>query len=554
MNKYKIPNRRKTYEQICYPKEFELQMPQKFLAYFMGPNKTHKGILVFHKIGSGKTCTAINIAEKWKHERHIIVVTPASLINNFRSELRSECAGNSYMTPKQRELIKRYVPGSDEYNEIINKSDKLIDKHYDIMSYQKFVRQIKEINFKNKLLIIDEVQNIVSLTGSFYKTIYDTLKNAPESLRIVLLSATPMFDKPIEIALTMNLLRIPNEFNIDTFYDDFIEVKMNKQTGKYKYKVKNLEIFKEKIRGYVSYFRGAPPYVFPEIRMKYVRCKMSKYQYSSYLKVLESEKKQLKRQTAQNEPEEYVKDLTNNFFIGTRIISNIAFPNETIGESGLSKFTGKHMEIDKIGTYSTKFYELLKRISKSSGPILIYSNFLNYGGIKSFAKVLRYYGYKDYAITGQGKHRYAIWSGEETIKYKEEIRNIYNQKLNINGSKLKIILFSSSGKEGWSAMNVQQIHILEPYWNDSRLAQIIGRGVRYCSHKNLPEDKRFVKVYIYLATATSKTIDEYIVDIAYEKNIIISKFEMALKEIAIDCDINKNANVYEGENDIKCDL
>ena len=547
MNKYTIPKRKKTYEQICYPKTFELQLPQQFLANFMSPKTSHKSVLIFHKIGSGKTCTAISIAEKWKHERHIIVVTPASLINNFRAELRSECAGDSYMTSKQRELLKRHIPGSDEYNEIIDKSDKLIDKHYSIMSYQKFIKDIDTINFKNKLLIIDEVQNIVSLTGSYYKTISNVILNAPESLRIVLLSATPMFDKPIEIALTMNLLRIPEPFNIDTFYEDFVKVTINNKTGKYKYTAKNLDTFKERIKGYVSYFRGAPPYVFPEIRMKYVRCEMSKYQYSNYLTVLENERR-LKRETG----DEYVNDLTNNFFIGTRLISNISFPNGTIGESGLTKFTGKHMDLDNIGTYSTKFLELLKRVFKSSGPILIYSNFLNYGGIKSLTKVLRYYGYKDYAASGQGRHRYAIWSGDESISYKEEVRNVYNQPINANGSKLKIILFSSSGKEGWSAMNVQQIHILEPYWNDSRIAQIIGRGVRYCSHKLLPEEKRFVKVYIYLAVATKKTIDEYIVEIAKEKSELIDKFETALKEAAIDCKINKNANVYEDEDDIVC--
>lgn len=547
MNKYTIPKRKKTYEQICYPKTFELQLPQQFLANFMSPKTNHKSVLIFHKIGSGKTCTAISIAEKWKHDRHIIVVTPASLINNFRAELRSECAGDSYMTSKQRELLKRHIPGSDEYNEIIDKSDKLIDKHYSIMSYQKFIKDIDTINFKNKLLIIDEVQNIVSLTGSYYKTISNVILNAPESLRIVLLSATPMFDKPIEIALTMNLLRIPKPFNIDTFYEDFVKVTINNKTGKYKYTAKNLDIFKERIKGYVSYFRGAPPYVFPEIRMKYVRCEMSKYQYSNYLTVLENERR-LRRETG----DEYVNDLTNNFFIGTRLISNISFPNGTIGESGLTKFTGKHMELDNIGTYSTKFLELLKRVFKSSGPILIYSNFLNYGGIKSLTKVLRYYGYKDYATSGQGRHRYAIWSGEENISYKEEVRNVYNQAINANGSKLKIILFSSSGKEGWSAMNVQQIHIIEPYWNDSRIAQIIGRGVRYCSHKLLPEEKRFVKVYIYLAVATKKTIDEYIVEIAKEKSELIDKFETALKEVAIDCKINKNANVYEDEDDIVC--
>ena len=60
-------------------------------------------ILIYHRIGAGKTCTAINIAEQWKHKKKIIVLVPASLIGNIRDELRSQCAGNSYLTEKERE-------------------------------------------------------------------------------------------------------------------------------------------------------------------------------------------------------------------------------------------------------------------------------------------------------------------------------------------------------------------------------------------------------------------------------------------------------------------
>ena len=75
--KYKIPKRKKSFEQICFPKNFELQNPQKFLPKFLNPHTPYKSILINHKIGSGKTCTAINIGEQWKNLRKIIVVVPA---------------------------------------------------------------------------------------------------------------------------------------------------------------------------------------------------------------------------------------------------------------------------------------------------------------------------------------------------------------------------------------------------------------------------------------------------------------------------------------------
>ena len=97
------------------------------------------------------------------------------------------------------------------------------------------------------------------------------------------------------------------------------------------------------------------------------------------------------------------------------------------------------------------------------------------------------------------------------------------------------MLGSLSIKEGVSLLRVEQVHILEPYWNISRLKQIIGRAIRYCSHKDLPKRRRFVEVFLYLSTyPKEKTIDEYIWNLAKKKNKLITSFEDALKEKAID--------------------
>ena len=53
--------------------------------------------------------------------------------------------------------------------------------------------------------------------------------------------------------------------------------------------------------------------------------------------------------------------------------------------------------------------------------------------------------------------------------------------------------------EGVDFKNVRQVHILDPWWNDSRVQQIIARAIRLCSHKELPPDKRIVDVFIHLA-------------------------------------------------------
>ena len=70
------------------------------------------------------------------------------------------------------------------------------------------------------------------------------------------------------------------------------------------------------------------------------------------------------------------------------------------------------------------------------------------------------------------------------------------------------MLGSPSIKEGVSLLRVQQVHMMEPYWNMSRMLQIMGRAVRFCSHKDVPKNKRIVKIYLYLASYPGeKTID-----------------------------------------------
>lgn len=560
-SKYKVRKENKTLETICYPKEFKLQLPQQFLSEFINPKTPYMGALVYHRIGSGKTCTSVRIAEKWKNHKRIIVLVPASLKNNYRNELRSLCADNNYLKDNERNELIKLNPTDDRYKEIMEISNKRIDKYYEIYSYNKFVELFNngKINLNNALLIVDEIQNMVSEGGSFYNTLYKAINTASKDLRIVLLSATPMFDKPSELALTMNLLRLKKELPTGREFDKkFVKI-TKKQDGELSYNIKNTELFKKYLRGYVSYFRGAAPIAFPRMSVKHVKCEMSDFQYSAYLRVLKNEDIKDNEYVKEELENLNVSDLPNNFYIGTRVVSNVVFPNKKINNSGFRSFTDKRIK-DDLEKYSCKFFEIINRIEKCSGKVYVYSNFKEYGGLKSFIRVLEAFGYSDYTKTGVGKKRFAIWSGDESIAVKEQTRAFYNMKNNLKGGKIKVLLGSSASKEGLSLFAVRQAHILEPYWNKSRLDQVIGRGSRFCSHKDLDENKRKINVYLYISVAPGyhkkevpETIDQYISELSVQKNKLIMQFEKLVKESAIDCRLNKNANVYEGDDDITCD-
>jgi superfamily II DNA or RNA helicase len=555
--KYKLPISNEKMEDFCLPKKFSLQPQQQFLPellkskYSTWNNNDIRGILVYHQIGAGKTCTAISVAEEFKNKMNIVTVLPAALIGNFKNELLSECAGENYMKNNERKELKKLKPDDKKFKSLLDKGEQRIKKYYKIYSYHKFIDLIQDNKIKklnNTLLIIDEVQNMISMNGTFYKLLKKVIESSDNSLKILLLSATPMFDRPIEIALTLNLLKKNNYFNITKFNQDYIET--YNDTKQIEYNITNKNDFIDKIRNLVSYYRGAPPKAYPKLEFKVVKCKMSDFHYKSYLTSLSSDDKNIKGSFKNVD----ILNLPQNFFLGPRMISNIAFPNKSIGEIGFSSFRDDALLLSNINKYSIKFYKILKKIKLSEGPVFIYSNFKDYGGIKCLVTFLNYHGWKNYKDFGEGDKTYAIWSGDESHHMKEQLKYAFNQSKNYNGSKIKIMLGTPSIKEGVSLLRVEQVHILEPYWNMSRLLQIMGRAVRFCSHKDVPRNKRFVQVYLYLATYSNvKTIDQYVWSLAKQKNKLIEQFELMLKESAIDCELFYNRNSYStDEHKLKC--
>lgn len=546
---YKISKSKLSIEKYCKPKKFMLQPPQEFLPQYINPKTPYKSILIYHKIGSGKTCTAIQIAEQWKDKKRIIFVLPASLKGNFKNELRGLCGGNNYLTPSERKELAEYRPTDHEYIEIIKRSDKRIEKYYDIYSYNKFVDKIQDgrMDINDSVLIIDEIQNMVSETGLYYSNVLGIINNS-ENVRVILLSATPMFDKPVEIGLTMKLLNPDGDMPVGREFEKMF-ISTSRRNNKIFYTTKNMDLFKEMIKGYISYYAGAPEYTFPTISIKYVECIMSDFQHDVYKKIIANKGNKLLYEKPPKNDLINAIDLPNNFYIGARSTSNIVFPNKKVSDAGLESFTETKIR-NNLAKYSCKISKIMSYIRRSKGKIFIYSGFKEYAGLKSLIKVLEAFGYKNYKNFGAGRKRFAVWSGEESMKIKDEIREIYNHHNNLYGEKLKIILGSPAIKEGVTLKSVRHVHILEPYWNKSRLDQVIGRANRFCSHIGLPKDERDVKVYIYVATHPDEviTVDQYIRRLSDTKNKIIKQFEKAIKEASIDCRLNKNANETDKEH------
>jgi hypothetical protein len=234
---------------------------------------------------------------------------------------------------------------------------------------------------------------------------------------------------------------------------------------------------------------------------------------------------------------------------------------------------GRIFSSENIGTYSSKIKTILNNIVNfetgtiGEGVILIYSQYID-SGLVPMALALEELGFTRYGDTGakplfkttptqvvdvrtmKPPHnkkefipaRYSMITGEPRLSPNNdfEVKGLTGED-NKDGKKVKVVLISKAGSEGIDFKFIRQIHILEPWYNMNRIEQIIGRGVRNFSHKDLPFEKRNVEIFMYgtiLGNNEEEAADLYVYRVAEYKAIQIGKVTRVLKETAVDCIIN----------------
>ena len=290
-------------QKFCDNTEFELDPHQMFVRNFMSFQTPYNGLLLYHGLGTGKTCSAISICEEMRTylqqmgitKRLIIVASPA-VQENFKLQLFDErklrkvnglwnikaCIGNKFIKEinpmnmkglnrsKVIRQIKRLIRQSylfKGYGEFANYIEKIMNKSIPSGSSTEVRERIRKKNlrkeFSNRMLVIDEVHNIRLSKEGKVKTSSDNLGKlleATNNLKLLLLSATPMFDSYSEIIWILNLLLL-NDKRYPIAQREVFTVKGEFKTQKGEEIGKDLLI--RKATGYVSYVRGENPFTFP---------------------------------------------------------------------------------------------------------------------------------------------------------------------------------------------------------------------------------------------------------------------------------------------------
>ena len=223
-------------------------------------------------------------------------------------------------------------------------------------------------------------------------------------------------------------------------------------------------------------------------------------------------------------------------------------------DSDFTKFHNKENKKSKLYetlyNSSPKMTMIVFNILKSKGPVLVYSNYVDMEGLKILQIFMQFFGFINYSDNSlEEKYnyfRYVEYHGGIKREQREQNKKKFNSRPeNIYGKLIKVIMISPAGAEGINLYNVRQVHIMEPFWNEAKIEQVIGRAVRQCHHADLPMEERQVDVFRYkiIRKNGKETIDEKLESISRRKNNLLLSFIEAIKESAIDCDLFKAHNM-----------
>lgn len=506
----------------------KLLKQQVFLSTYINDNYDNiDRMLLFHGIGTGKTCTSITIAEtimEKDKKMKALVILPARLKTNFIDELISETCGlNRYISKEDYSMFINPRTPSKDKDKIRERFMKAINVNYEIVSYERLRKVLldsKDYKYtiekltKNRIIIIDEVHNLIASkipievldkikasmvidkkTKSINAVILRLITTlADKSCKLFLLTATPVFDN----------------------YGQFIQLVLNlRPDADINKKGLNLGYFINLIKGKVSFYKLKDRSDFPKVITDNIRIKLSRPQEQKILDI-------------------GMDDIDDDFSES----DTFCMKQRQISISLYDK-SKKDIIFKDLKQYAPKLKVLFKLLQQP-GKHVIYSNFIQYC-LSLIAEYLLSKGWSNYTKTGSKRNKtFVLWDASLNDKEKQEVKSVLNSTNNIDGKIIRVILGSPSIKEGISFKHIQHLHQIDPVWNSSAKEQIEGRCVRFKSHSDIPMDhptlKREVIIHNYIGVSRMvETCDQLIYDkIMVNKKKVISEIEMLLSKVSVD--------------------
>lgn len=524
---------------------FEPSPTQMIIHNLMTPGKTpYNGVLLYHGTGVGKTCTAILTANQYiqsNPKSKVIILARPGLHSNFINTIN----GGKCISEKNS---KFQLMGLGQFVNVINSivADDTSENKW--VSNQRIWR-----DFSNTFFIVDEAHNLrVSNDDSSEDKVTPILKTVLQNTtntKLLLMTATPMFNKASDITELFNLLLTndnrPNVNAKDIFNNNGQEINDSNAVKK---------SFAQLCQSYVSYMPSIDPYNFPIVIWPQ-EDKNTYWKKSGKLNILLSTLTKDHLHSYNNINDDGNNDEDDNpSSLSLLQMANILLPdNRKTLQDCISKNPKKDtlyqykkipfLDSKYLPQYSPKINQVVKHVLESKGITMIYSRFV-WKGIIPTAMALEHAGMKRYdgvpLIHKSSKNigSYAvITANDEFTSNINKIVQVARSEENKDGSIIKVLIISDKGAEGIDLRNIRCVHVLEPWYHIGKIEQVLGRASRYQSHILLPEQDRNVTLFLH---AAKDTVDIRAYDIAEKKAQGTFKVDEIIQASSMDCLMHLN--------------
>jgi hypothetical protein len=267
---------------------FEHTTTQLLVRNFMSPLTPYNGLLLAHGTGLGKTCAAITIAEQYAPTMRngVTIITRPPLVDAFRRTIfdvdliprkdggsldfaraSSQCTGTTY--PDM--VVDRHILSASQLDARISRT---IRDRYAFLGPLKFSNRVHQLctdpqgeplpaavanqrlkeHFSDSVLIIDEAHMLRGGDGKKLGPALRKVLKVSENVKLLLLTATPMFNEATDILDIVNILLINDKRPPLKPSDVF-----DKASGR----LINEAALAAALKGYVSYAASDDPFSFP---------------------------------------------------------------------------------------------------------------------------------------------------------------------------------------------------------------------------------------------------------------------------------------------------
>jgi len=446
------------------------------------------GLVAMHGLGSGKTLTSIAVADALGLPADVVL--PAALRANYVKELHKHAPHDAPETH--------------------------------IQSLENAART--QTKLTNPLLIVDEAHRSRNPTQA-----QRALRNT-EAKKRLLLTGSLFYNQPSDAAGPVNIAAghsvLPSD--PDDFRRLFVsEVQHNpgfvgkllgkEPTTSFEVNPANREYLQGVLKKYVDYHPSSKT-DFPFRSDETIRVPMGVRQKEIYDTIMGRAPAWVHERVVSGLPpkKSEIAQL-NRFLQGTRQVSNSTAPYHLDRPPDQPKIRRAVEELQKLLDENPR------------AKALVYSNYLD-AGIGPYKQLL-----------DERKIPYGEFTGAMTRKKRDQMVQDYN------ANKLRALLLSRAGGEGLDLKGTRLIQLLEPHWNEEGPKQVIGRGIRFRSHADLPEDQRNVRVQHFITENPrrgplqhlrlkdpERSVDQYLQGLARQKEELNQKFRDLLEEPSMD--------------------